>query len=228
MPEGAALTIGEVINLLKDEFPDVSVSKVRFLEDQGLIHLARSRSGYRQFHEHDVKRLRFILREQRDHFLPLKVIKSKLTMWDRGEEPAELPSETAAVLSDDAWLTVPEGEYDQEELQRRAGLTPAHLGGLIEHGILPEEGPYHAADLAMASQAGRLLAYGLEPRHLRVVLTGAERAADLLNRLTEPQRRHRSPESRRRLHDVLTGGADALERLYHLLLTSELRRTLER
>ncbi|HDH02820.1 MAG TPA: MerR family transcriptional regulator, partial [Actinobacteria bacterium] len=88
MADGPALTIGEVINLLKDEFPDVTVSKVRFLEGQGLIDPGRSTSGYRQFHSAEVKRLRYILQQQRDHFLPLKVIKSQLTLWDRGDEPS--------------------------------------------------------------------------------------------------------------------------------------------
>ena len=80
-------SIGGVINLLRDEFPDVSVSKVRFLENQGMISPGRSESGYRLFYDDDIKRLRFILQQQRDHYLPLKVIKSRLTMWERGEEP---------------------------------------------------------------------------------------------------------------------------------------------
>ncbi|HZJ48186.1 MAG TPA: MerR family transcriptional regulator, partial [Acidimicrobiia bacterium] len=83
MNEG--LSIGEVITLLKDEFPDLTVSKVRFLEGRGLINPRRSTSGYRSFSDEDVARLRYILQQQRDHFLPLKVIKSKLTMWERGE-----------------------------------------------------------------------------------------------------------------------------------------------
>ena len=86
MPE-ETLSIGEVIELLRDEFPDISVSKLRFLESQGLVSPARAESGYRQFDEQDLKRIRFILTQQRDHFLPLKVIKSKLTLWERGEEP---------------------------------------------------------------------------------------------------------------------------------------------
>lgn len=79
-------SIGEVINALRSDFPDISVSKVRFLEAQGLISPTRSPSGYRMFADEDVDRLRYVLSEQRDHFLPLKVIKSKLTSWDRGEE----------------------------------------------------------------------------------------------------------------------------------------------
>ena len=79
-------SIGEVINLLRPEFPDLTVSKLRFLEGQGLVEPQRSASGYRMFTEEDVQRIEYILKEQRDHYLPLKVIKSKLTAWELGEE----------------------------------------------------------------------------------------------------------------------------------------------
>src|SRR5918996_1245622 len=100
MPDTSQLSIGEVINLLRDDFPDVSVSKIRFLESQGLIDPDRSDSGYRQFDRDDVARLRFILRQQRDHFLPLKVIKSKLTLWERGEESARAGAQSTAALGE--------------------------------------------------------------------------------------------------------------------------------
>jgi DNA-binding transcriptional MerR regulator len=224
MPESPALTIGEVINLLKEEFPDVSVSKVRFLEDQGLIHPGRSRSGYRQFHQSDLKRLRYILRLQRDHFLPLKVIKSKLTMWDRGEEPPVGgvdggPRPTRA-------LGQPDGEYNEDQVMAQAGLNAAQFAALIEHGLLPSEVPYHDDHVAVAIEAGRLIGLGLEARHLRAALLAAERAADLLASLTEPLRRHRSPEARRRAHEALSVGAESFEHLYQLFLSDELREAL--
>src|SRR5947208_16875825 len=81
------MSIGEVLNLLKDEFPDVTISKIRFLESQGLLEPERTPSGYRKFFDQDVERLRYILREQRERFLPLKVIKRKLSAWDSGEHP---------------------------------------------------------------------------------------------------------------------------------------------
>ena len=87
MSDASALTIGKVTDLLKEEFPDLTMSKVRFLETRGLIHPTRSSSGYRQFRSGDIKRLRFVLQQQRDHFLPLKVIKSRIARWERGEEP---------------------------------------------------------------------------------------------------------------------------------------------
>ena len=220
MPD-SALTIGEVINVLKEEFPDVSVSKVRFLEDQGLIHPGRSRSGYRQFHENDLKRLRYILRLQRDHFLPLKVIKSKLTMWDRGEEPVPTSPDGAPRPPRD--LGEPDGEYDADRLTAQSGLNAAQYHSLIEHGLLPKQGPYHDDHLAICIEAGRLIGLGLEARHLRSVLLAAERASDLLSTLTEPLRRHRSPDALRRVQEALSIGAESFENLYQLFLSDELR-----
>ena len=220
MPD-SALTIGEVINLLKEEFPDVSVSKVRFLEDQGLIHPGRSRSGYRQFHENDLKRLRYILRLQRDHFLPLKVIKSKLTMWDRGEEPATSSPDGAPRLRRD--LGDPDGEYDADRLTAQSGLNSAQYRSLIEHGLLPEQGPYHDDHLAICIEAGRLIGLGLEARHLRSVLLAAARASDLLATLTEPLRRHRSPDAIRRAQEAMSIGAESFENLSQVFLSDELR-----
>lgn len=223
MPDSPALTIGEVINLLKAEFPDVSVSKVRFLEDQGLIHPGRSRSGYRQFHENDLKRLRYILRLQRDQFLPLKVIKSKLTMWDRGEEttsglPEGAPRRTRT-------LAEPEGEHDAERVMAQSGLNANQFQALVEHGLLPRKGPYHDDHVAIGVEAGRLIDLGLEARHIRTVLLAAERAADLLANLTEPLRRHRSPDAVRRANETLSVGVDSFEHLYQLFLSDELRET---
>lgn len=223
------ISIGEVINLLKDEFPDISVSKVRFLESQGLIDPSRSTSGYRQFFEEDVKRLRFILQQQRDHFLPLKVIKSKLTMWERGEDnvmpaPAGPPPEKlfAATATN----------LDSDELARASGLSRRQVSELVEHRVLRptvEEGEesFGEEELAVAREAQRLLAYGLEPRHLRSVRLSTERDAALLDQLTAPVRRTRSPDARHRSGEILAGCADALGKMRVAILTEELRSLLE-
>ncbi|HIE22041.1 MAG TPA: MerR family transcriptional regulator, partial [Acidimicrobiia bacterium] len=121
MSEGDLLSIGELINLLRDDFPDVSVSKIRFLESQGLIDPRRSPSGYRQFDEHDIARLRFILQQQRDHFLPLKVIKSKLTVWERGEEEAQTTLDARADRDSQA------EPLSEGDLLKRSNLTPSQL-----------------------------------------------------------------------------------------------------
>ncbi|MDH3260795.1 MAG: MerR family DNA-binding transcriptional regulator [Acidimicrobiia bacterium] len=223
------VSIGEVINLLKDEFPDVSVSKVRFLESQGLVDPHRSASGYRQFFEEDIKRLRFILQQQRDHFLPLKVIKSKLTMWERGEEnvmpaPSGPPPEKLF-----APAAVPLG---LDEIARASGLTRRLVVELIDHGILRPEGEqgqetFSQEELAIAREAQRLLAYGLEPRHLRSVRISTERDSSLLEQLTAPLLRNRSPDARQRAGEILAGCADAMGKMRVAILTEELRRLLE-
>ncbi len=223
------VSIGEVINLLKDEFPDISVSKVRFLESQGLIDPRRSASGYRQFYEDDIKRLRFILQQQRDHFLPLKVIKSKLTMWERGEEnvmpaPSGPPPDKLFAPS-----TQPLGS---DELARASGLTRRQVAELVEHGLLRPEGEegaetFSQEELVVAREAQRLMAYGLEPRHLRSVRISTERDAALLDQLTAPLLRSRSPDARLRAGEILAGCADAMGKMRVAILTEELRRLLE-
>ncbi len=220
------ISIGEVINLLKDEFPDISVSKVRFLEDQGLIDPGRSRSGYRQFFDEDIKRLRFILQQQRDHFLPLKVIKSKLTMWERGEErvmpaPAGPPPDRLFAPSNT--------ELDADELARASGLSRRQVSELIDHGVLqpdPVTESFGEEELVVAREASRLLGYGLEARHLRSIRLSTERDSALLDQLTAALRRTRSPDARHRSGEVLAGCADAIGKMRVAILTEELRKLL--
>lgn len=218
------MTIGEVINVLKDEFPDVSVSKVRFLESQGLLAPGRSDGGYRQFERHDIDRLRFILRQQRDHFLPLKVIKSKLTLWERGEAPggsAEHESGSIIDTDDDA--------IAREELLRRSGLTEDQLDALIDHSLLSvgPDGVFGGQALPVATDARRLFSHGLEARHLRTIVHAVEREADVLGQLTEPLRRMRNPEAREQARNVLSGAGEAMIAVHRVLLTEELRRLAE-
>lgn len=226
MADGPALTIGEVINLLKDEFPDVTVSKVRFLENQGLIDPARSTSGYRQFHSAEVKRLRYILQQQRDHFLPLKVIKSQLTLWERGDEPRAVPPvgpDPDDLLERDAADLV-----DTEELLRRADLTRADLRSLVDAGLVhpvTSHGvdAYPLAQVSIARQCGILLRYGFEPRHLKTARLSTERNAELLRTLTAPMLRNRGAQARREAAQTLAECAEALGKLQSLMLAGEIR-----
>jgi len=222
MSEGAS--IGEVITLLKDEFPDLTVSKVRFLEGRGLINPRRSTSGYRSFSDEDVARLRYILQQQRDHFLPLKVIKSKLTMWERGEE---MPIPASAGPPPEQLFQPAGREVDRNELRRVTGLSSRQLGDLIDNRVVrPEEGKperYSAEEVAIATQAQRLLAYGFEARHLRSVRLSSERDAELLEALTAALLRARSPEARQRAAEMLAGCADAIAKLRSAALSEELR-----
>lgn len=224
MPETSQLSIGEVINLLRDDFPDVSVSKIRFLESQGLIDPDRSGSGYRQFDNNDIGRLRFILQQQRDHFLPLKVIKSKLTLWERGEDSSGGTVSTSQRL-DEA------GEpLDRAELLKRSKLDEIQLDALIDIGLLrpirdsvifpPEAG-------TVAMEAKRLMDQGLEARHLRTVKLSSEREADLLKQLVAPLLKASNPEAKARAKDLLESSSDSVQAMHRALLASELRQHLK-
>ncbi len=223
-------SIGEVINSLKSEFPELTVSKVRFLEAQGLIDPSRSPSGYRMFSDDDVDRLRYVLSEQRDHFLPLKVIKSKLTSWDRGEEmttPRDSgPAPEAYFGSSGISMAV-------DELGRASGLTRQQIDELISQAVLnPIELPdgrhvFRDEDLAIARAAYRLYSCGFEGRHIRSLRLAADREVDLLSQLVTPLLRHRNPKNRRRAAEVLADGASAGNQLQENLVRARLRKLLE-
>jgi DNA-binding transcriptional MerR regulator len=223
------LTIGEAINQLKQEFPDVTVSKLRFLESQGLIKPSRSSSGYREFDRGDIERIRYILRQQRDHFLPLKVIKSKLTAWERGEEPTLAPPAGAPA---EAYFSSSGVEMSADELARTAGIRLDLVESLVKEGILRprkvgEEPRFDDDDLGIARAANRLIGRGFEVRHLRSLQLGANREADLISQLAGPLLRHRSPASRHQAAEILADAAQGVRDLQEALLRDQLRRTLE-
>jgi DNA-binding transcriptional MerR regulator len=227
MAEDTPLTIGEVINLLREEFPDVSVSKVRFLESQGLLAPGRSEGGYRLFDRDDVDRIRFILRQQRDHFLPLKVIKSRLTLWERGEESMGAVSTGVAsrplIDEDTEPLTT-------SELLRRSGVTQGQLDSLVEHGLIHslEFDLFPGSALTIATEARHLFAHGLEGRHLRAIRHAAEREADVLSQLVAALLRTRSSEALEQARNILAGCGDAMVSIHRTLLAEELRRFVDR
>jgi DNA-binding transcriptional MerR regulator len=214
------LSIGDVIDLLKDDYPDVSVSKIRFLEAQGLIVPGRSGAGYRQFGSVEIKRLRYILGLQRDHFLPLKVIKSKLTLWDRGEDPGATDDESVAFEHD--------GEpIPRQDLLRRSGLSAAQLDALISHGLLPAPGGDDEIlagwALAAAIEARQLLDLGFEPRHLRQVRLAADKGLEMLRQLLFPLLDSHQSEVRRRAREGLEAGTEAVAALHRILLGVQVR-----
>ncbi len=223
-------SIGEVIALLQEEFPDLTISKVRFLEGQGLIEPRRSPAGYRMFDEDDVRRIQYILREQRDHFLPLKVIKSKLAAWERGESVAARPESGPPPES---YFGSSGVSLSLDELSRAAGLTRRQIDDLVANGVLdPLQFPdrtliFRDEDLLVARAAHRLLAQGLEPRHLRTMRLAADREVDLLGQLVMPLLRHRNPENRRRAAEMLADCAQAGAQLQEAIVRGRLKRMLE-
>jgi DNA-binding transcriptional MerR regulator len=229
MTKQKQLTIGDVADLLQGEFPSVTISKLRFLESEGLIHPPRTASGYRSYREVDVERVRYILRQQRDHFLPLRVIKGKLSAWERGEEPTMAPP---AGPPPETYFAASEIKLDRDELARSAGVPIGLVDELIEHGVLEVQsiGPaeFTDEDLAVVQAAHRLITHGLEARHLRGIRLAANREVDLFRQLVGPLLRHASPASRRQAAEVLADVAQAAREMQEALVRSELRETLGR
>ncbi len=203
------LTIGDVLTRLKAEFDDVTISKIRFLESEGLIAPRRSESGYRQFDAEDVERLRYVLRAQRDRYLPLRVIRDELDRRDAGlppeqAAPAAAPAPPPATVTRapadpaDAAARLTDVVLDRGELAHAAGLAPDVVAALVEHGLLPAREPYDGDVLRRAKVLAELMRRGLEPRHLRAHRLAADREAALIEQLVGPLLRQRNPESRRR------------------------------
>ena len=224
MPEQADMSIGEVINLLRDDFPDVSVSKIRFLESQGLIDPGRSDSGYRLFDGEDLARLRFILQQQRDHFLPLKVIKSKLTLWERGEDSGPPALQPDPHLDEER-----EAPLGRDDLIKRSGLTPGQLDELVAAGVVHSIGDsdvFPAEAGVIGLEAKRLMDQGLEPRHLRAIRLSVDREADLLQQLTAPLMRANNAEARARARDLLELSAGSVQAMHRAMLEGELKQQI--
>jgi DNA-binding transcriptional MerR regulator len=203
------LSIGEVLEALQSDFPDVSVSKIRFLESEGLIAPERTQAGYRKFYDSDLARLRYILSLQKDQFLPLKVIRERLAQADAdgkgypsdAPSPAERAPSTAA--PDMTGVTM-----SRAELQGAAGLSEAELKGLEDFGIVGGgDAGYDENDLLVAKAARRFFQYGVEPRHLRMYRQFAEREANFFEQIVAPVTRRRDPDARREVtqsvHELL-------------------------
>jgi DNA-binding transcriptional MerR regulator len=224
MPARDHLSIGEVLALLQEDFPDLTISKIRFLESEGLLDPERTPSGYRKFYADDVERLRWILVQQREHFLPLKVIKTKLEEV-QGDERAAGRAETveshgvvhattAGVDGADPGLAG--ASLTVEELAGAAGISPEDIGELERFGLLVGRsvGPdvlYDEGALIIARLAAGFRRHGVEPRHLRMYKVTADREAGFLEQVVTPILKQRNPAARGRalamVDDLLQLGA---------------------
>jgi DNA-binding transcriptional MerR regulator len=289
-------SIGEVLSLLQDEFPEVTISKIRFLESQGLIDPERTASGYRRFYQRDFDRLQWILTQQRDHYLPLKVIRDRLDAgeWEPPEHPPGPPPDGqmtllapvidigtgAAVVSGDDAAVAAEGEepggdaadaveqatadttaetvdpsdvaeapstsasaeddpdhepgVDQiledrgmaltiDEMAEASGCDVAMIRELERFGLISGRtaGPavlYDVDALTIARHAAQFRTYGLDPRHLRTFLVGAQREVSLLAQVVEPLRHRRDPETRRKSVETMEDLTDLAASLRAILM----------
>ncbi|TDV42618.1 MerR family transcriptional regulator [Actinophytocola oryzae] len=192
-PLGDRLSIGAVLSRLREEFPDVTISKIRFLEAEGLVRPARTASGYRQFTGADVERLRFVLAAQRDRYLPLKVIKEQL---DAADESTARPRVLRAVPADglptaEDFVEQPIRRMTREELLETSGIDVSLLAALEDYGLVRpgEAGLYDTVSAQIATTAKALSAFGIEPRHLRGFRAAADREVGLVGQIVAPMRK---------------------------------------
>jgi DNA-binding transcriptional MerR regulator len=195
----AGMSIGAVLDLLRPDFPDVTISKIRFLEAEGLVTPERTASGYRRFTAYDCARLRFVLTAQRDQYLPLKVIKAHLDAQPDGELPqmgsaygvprlVQVPDGTADGAPDTAAATAQQVRLRREDLLARSGVDEDLLNALVRAGVIkPGPAGFFDEHSVVVAQCARALAeYGIEPRHLRAFRSAADRQSDLIAQIAGP------------------------------------------
>ncbi len=250
-----SMGIGEVLSALKLEFPDITVSKIRFLESEGLLQPQRTASKYRRFSTSDLDRLRFILKLQRESFLPLKVIKERLAAADAGHvSPEQISSPSAAPvvvhmpapvqqlapapppvpaseLAEDLRAEVATISLTESDLANETGLDLTQVKALASFGVLCGHGNngtvvYDATDLEIAKIAREFLKLGLEPRHLKTLRRLAEQEADLYTQVVAPTIKARRPEAREEATETLTELATLSRNLRRTYVLQSLRATL--
>jgi DNA-binding transcriptional MerR regulator len=233
-------SIGEVLVSVKTEFPDITISKIRFLEAEGLIEPERTPSGYRKFYPHDVERLKDILRMQRDEYLPLKVIKERLASHEGAEGDGDLGGTVAA--SDDGprptateeIAEAPTGlQMSLEEMSAATGVDRERVKELESFGIVRSHGPegaryYDGDDYIVLSIVKDFFRFGIEPRHLTMYKHFADREATFFEALVAPTLRQRNPDARRAAADTLADLAVTSRKFKQALLRTNLRDNLQR
>jgi DNA-binding transcriptional MerR regulator len=226
-PRQKAVTIGAVCKALELEFPDISISKIRYLEDQKLLTPRRTQGGYRLYTPDDVHRLRTILRLQRDEFLPLRVIRQELA---GGRSEREMtPSGDAHALRRTSVSRDPGALYSLEDVVDETGADPKLVGELVEFGVIKGEiraGARYFDDTEreIVRAVSELARYGVGGRNLRVFRTSADREAQLLQSILAPALRSRNPERRKEAVEALENLASVTTHLKHLLLIRDLRK----
>ena len=224
------LSIGEVLLALKTEFPDITISKIRFLEGEGLIDPERTASGYRKFHQEDVDLLRMILRLQRDEYLPLKVIKERMAKSD--DEPAPVKSFMGDSSADEVAVPATGLQMSADELSTATGVDRNRIRELESFGILCTHGVngetyYDGDDFVVLSIVKDLFKFGVEPRHLSMYKHFAEREATFFESIVLPTLRQKNPEARRTAAQNLTDLAALSRKLKQALLRANLRQYLQ-
>jgi DNA-binding transcriptional MerR regulator len=236
------MSIGEVLAALRQEFPDVTISKIRFLEAEGLVEPQRTASGYRKFSRDDFGRLRYVLGAQRDHYLPLRVIKAHLEALDRGLEPPAAggtgPRVPRALVSAEGLpgadmfaKDLTEIRLSRDELMAEAGLDPEALVQLEQYGLVaprPGGAHYDGDALVIAKTVAEMSRFGIEPRHLRLFRSAADREVGLLEQVVSPLVRQRGPEAKAHADEVVRELAALSVKLHATLVKAGVRPGLSR
>ena len=228
------LSIGEVLEAVRSDFPDISISKIRFLETEGLINPERTKSGYRKFYEPDVERLRYILALQRDHFLPLKVIKDRLksgiTPLEPGAAPtaptapAAAPSGPTKGASTKAAETLTGVQMNRAELRKATGLAEQELASLEDFGIVTgHDGVYDENDLLVAKAAKGFFAHGVEARHLRMYKQAVDRETAFIEQIISPVAHRKDPDATRRAGETAHELADLSRTMREAMLRASVQ-----
>ena len=230
----SGLTIGEVLAVLREEFPDVTISKIRFLEEQGLVEPDRTPSGYRKFSHEHVDRLRHVLVLQRDHFLPLRVIREQLDTGAPGPDGLGGAADVGAVAGRPApFVRVlsevgrgDQGAPDAESLALAAGADVALVEDLLSHGLLrpAADGWFTPDDVEVTRAAAALAARGVQPRHLRSFRTAADKEVDLVEQVVAPLRRSGRSGAAGEVADTAREVAASCLRLHAALVAGALAR----
>jgi DNA-binding transcriptional MerR regulator len=225
---GKSLTIGAVVKQLEREFPEISISKIRYLEGQKLLQPRRTQGGYRLYTQADVQRLRTILRLQRDEFLPLKVIRQELAAGRTDEsvgagEAQNRPRRATVAMRSTG------SHYSIDEIIEETGAERSLVRELEDYGVIKGdkrdgETWYDDTELEIIRAVGELARYGVGGRNLRVFRTSADREAALLEQILAPSLRSRNPERRKEAVEALENLAAIASHLKHLLLIRDLRR----
>jgi DNA-binding transcriptional MerR regulator len=213
------ISIGQVLSKLETDFPELSPSKLRFLEDRGLIHPARTASGYRSFSASDIDRIKLVLQMQRDHYLPLKVIRRYLADLDAGRNP-EWPGTATGAIS----ILGTERRWTRDELLAEAQAGLDLLGDAVATGLMPAAELYDEHDVSTLKALADLRAAGIEPRHLRAMRIAVERELELVANALLPLRRRADSASRQHADERANELAGDLETIRSALV----KRALEK
>mgnify|MGYP004496551513 CR=1 FL=1 len=230
--EAALMSIGEVLAQLRTEFPDTTISKLRFLEAEGLVDPQRTASGYRKYSWNDVARLRFVLTAQRDQYLPLRVIREQLEALERGDEPLtkRRPSLVAVGSEADVAADPADARVSRADLVERTGVDERLLAELEQIGLVTSRPPgwYDGDAVVIIEAVVGLARHGLEVRHLRAFRTGADRELGLFTQLLAPLVRQQDPAARARAAETARELQTLSQRLHAALVRAGLRDTLGR